>query len=330
MSDDRAQERRQFLNSTDWADAPFLPLTGDASSRRYFRAQGTHPAILMDAPPPACGSMQGFVDIARYLAGLGLSAPTIYAADLQSGFLLLEDFGDDDFASMINRDPSLENCLYSSAIDVIDTVLDATPAPVVTYGISEMAQACDLAFLHYAPQSATVVKDALGAIEEALVPFHTTLRTSLRDFHAQNLHWLPDREGTSRVGLLDFQDAVNTLPSYDLVSLLRDVRRDVSVDLAQSARAAFAIRRGLDQSAFVDEFHIVAVQRNLRILGIFARLSQQMGKPHYVDLIPRVWTLLQADLCHPPLAKLRDQLNAILPEPGATHLERLRQPCPTQ
>lgn len=180
------------------------------------------------------------------------------------------------------------------------------------------------------PQSATVVKDALGAIEEALVPFHTTLRTSLRDFHAQNLHWLPERDGTARVGLLDFQDAVNTLPSYDLVSLLRDVRRDVSVDLAQSARAAFAIRRGLDQSAFEDEFHIVAVQRNLRILGIFARLSQQMGKPHYVDLIPRVWTLLQDDLRHPPLAKLRDQLNAILPEPSATHLERLRQPCPTQ
>ena len=325
MSDDRAQDRRQFLTSTDWADAPFLPLTGDASSRRYFRAQGTHPAILMDAPPSTCGSMQSFVDISQYLAGLGLSAPTIYAADLQSGFLLLEDFGDDDFASLIQTDPSLENSLYFSAIDAIHTILDATPAPVASYGIPEMAQACDLAFLHYTPQPAAVMGDALGAIEEALAPFNTTLRTSLRDFHAQNLHWLPEREGTTRVGLLDFQDAVNTLPSYDLVSLLRDVRRDVSDELAQSARKAFAKRRGLDQTAFQDEFHLVAVQRNLRILGIFARLSQQMGKPHYVDLIPRVWTLLQDDLRHPPLAKLRNQLNEILPEPDTAHLERLKQ-----
>ncbi|NDW54337.1 aminoglycoside phosphotransferase family protein [Aliiroseovarius sp. PrR006] len=330
MSDDRAQDRHLFLTATGWADAPFLPLTGDASSRRYFRAQGAHPAILMDAPPSTCGSMRSFVDIARYLAGLGLSAPKIYAADLQSGFLLLEDFGDDDFASLINRDASLENSLYSGAIDVIHTVLDATPAPVVTYGISEMAQACDLAFLHYTPQSTTAMNEALGAIEDALTPFDTTLRTSLRDFHAQNLHWLPKRDGTACVGLLDFQDAVNTLPSYDLVSLLRDVRRDVSDDLAGLARQAFAKRRGLDQTAFQDEFHLVAVQRNLRILGIFARLSQQMDKPHYVDLIPRVWTLLQADLHHPPLAKLRAQLNAILPEPSPAHLERLRQSCPTQ
>lgn len=330
MSDDRAQDRRQFLTATDWADAPFLPLTGDASSRRYFRAQGTHPAILMDAPPSTCGSMQSFVDVAQYLAALGLSAPTIYSADLQSGFLLLEDFGDDDFASLIHADPSLENSLYSSAIDAIHTILDATPAPVASYGIDEMAQACDLAFLHYAPQPNAVISDALSAIEEALTPFDTTLCTSLRDFHAQNLHWLPERTGTARVGLLDFQDAVNTLPSYDLVSLLRDVRRDVSDDLAISARKTFAQRRGLDQTAFQDEFHLVAIQRNLRILGIFARLSQQMRKPHYIDLIPRVWTLLQDDLRHPPLAKLRDQLNAILPEPSPSHLERLRQPCPTQ
>ena len=329
MSDDRAQDRRRFLTSTDWADAPFLSLTGDASSRRYFRAQGTHPAILMDAPPSTCGSMQSFVSIAQHLSGLGQSAPAIYAADLQSGFLLLEDFGDDDFASMIKHDALLESSLYSTAIDAIHAILDATPAQVANYGIQEMAQACDMAFLHYAPQPTNVMNDALGAIEKALAPFDTNLRTSLRDFHAQNLHWLPERSGSARVGLLDFQDAVNTLPSYDLVSLLRDVRRDVSDELARSALNEFAKRRGIDQLAFQDEFHIVAVQRNLRILGIFARLSQEMGKPHYVDLIPRVWTLLQADLSHPPLAKLRDQLHAILPEPTSTHLERLRQPCPT-
>ncbi|SMR82568.1 hypothetical protein SAMN04488030_2921 [Aliiroseovarius halocynthiae] len=329
MSDPRAQARNAFLATTDWAHTSFTALTGDASARRYFRADQQAPAILMDAPRQSCGSMQPFVDMARHLSSLGLSAPSIFAADLTNGFILLEDFRDDDFASLIDSDPQLENSLYSSAIDVIHTVLDAPPAQVPDYGISDMARACDLAFLHYAPQPHTIVDEALATIEDALSPFKSELRTSLRDFHAQNLHWLPSRSGVARVGLLDFQDAVNTLPSYDLVSLLRDVRRDVSDDLAHKARKDFAIRRGLDHDGFQDEFHLVAVQRNLRILGIFARLSKEMGKPGYVDLIPRVWNLLQADLAHPPLTKLRTQLNAILPEPDTAYLERLRQPCPT-
>lgn len=329
MNDDRAHDRHAFLATTDWADLPFAPLTGDASARRYFRFQGAHPAILMDAPLQACGSMQSFVDMAQYLSALGLTAPRIFAADLKAGFLLLEDFGDDDFASLINRDTSHENSFYSAAIEAIHVVLDAKPAQVSDYGIPQMARACDLAFVHYAPQPTALMNEVLAAIEDALTPFDTELRTSLRDFHAQNLHWLPERSDVARVGLLDFQDAVNTLPSYDLVSLLRDVRRDVSEDLALSAQDDFAKRRGLDRDAFLDEFHLVAVQRNLRILGIFARLSQQMGKAHYVDLIPRVWRLLQADLNHPTLATLRKTLNAILPEPDHAHLERLRQPCPT-
>lgn len=330
MNDPRTQARQAFLAATDWSDAPFTPLTGDASARRYFRAHSSHPAILMDAPPQTCGSMQSFIDIAQYLSDLELSAPSIYAMDLQSGFILLEDFGDGDFASLIDQDASQESSLYSSAIDAIHTVLDAVPAQVPDYDTPQMARASALAFLHYAPQPTNIVDEAVAAIENALTPFRTELRTSLRDFHAQNLHWLPDRTGTSRVGLLDFQDAANTLPSYDLVSFLRDVRRDVSDDLAHSARSAFAKRRGLDRDAFADEYHMVAVHRNLRILGIFARLSQQMGKPRYVDLIPRVWNLLQEDLNHPPLAKLRTHLNAILPEPDHAHLEKLRQPCLTR
>lgn len=329
MSDVRLDDRLAFLRGTDWAGSPFAPLSGDASSRRYFRATAPQPAILMDAPPHTCGTMTSFVDMAHYLSALGLSAPTIYAADLQAGFLLLEDFQDDDFASLIGRDSALENSLYSTATEVIHIVLDAAPADVLDYGIPEMARACDLAFLHYAPHSKQHVDEAIAAIQSALTPFQAPLRTSLRDYHAENLHWLPNRSGFARVGLLDFQDAVNTLPSYDLVSLLRDVRRNVSPDLAHAARIAFADRRGLDQSAFQDEFHMVAVQRNLRILGIFARLSRKLGKPHYIDLIPRVWGLLQEDLRHPPLAKLRQHLNAILPEPDTAYLNKLRQPCPT-
>ncbi|MCK0141389.1 phosphotransferase [Aliiroseovarius sp. F20344] len=329
MSDRRKDDQLAFLQGTDWAGSTFTPLSGDASSRRYFRATTPKPAILMDAPPQTCGSMKPFVDMANYLSALGLSSPKIYEADLQAGFLLLEDFQDDDFASLIGRDNSLENSLYSTAIEVTHTVLDAEPAHVTDYDIPEMARACDLAFLHYAPQSQMTVDEAIAAIHSALTPFQATLRTSLRDYHAENLHWLPNRKGIARIGLLDFQDAVNTLPSYDLVSLLRDVRRNVSPDLAHSARIAFADRRGLDQSAFQNEFHMVAVQRNLRILGIFARLSRELGKPHYVDLIPRVWGLLQEDLRHPPLAGLQTHLNAILPEPDTAYLNKLRQPCPT-
>jgi aminoglycoside/choline kinase family phosphotransferase len=140
-----------------------------------------------------------------------------------------------------------------------------------------------------------------------------------RDYHAQNLLWLPDRNGVARVGLIDFQDAVAGSPAYGLISLTEDARRDVSPELAEMATAHYlaamqAQGTPVDEAAFRREMAIMAAQRNAKIVGIFARLYRRDGKARYLSLLPRVWGYLERDLSHPVLAELRDWYDRVIPK----------------
>ena len=151
----------------------------------------------------------------------------------------------------------------------------------------------------------------------------------LRDYHAENLLWLPARQGPARAGQLDFQDAMLGHPAYDLVSLLQDARRDVSSDVAEAMVRHYCHQTNSNHSDFTTAYHLLGAQRNLRILGVFARLSLMAGKPHYIDLIPRVWAHLMHDLAHPALAPVAALIRADLPEPTPALLQRLKDLCGT-
>jgi aminoglycoside/choline kinase family phosphotransferase len=125
------------------------------------------------------------------------------------------------------------------------------------------------------------------------------------DYHADNLLWLPDRDGLGRVGLLDFQDARLGPPAYDLVSLLEDARRDVPHGLAEAMIERYlAARPDLDGEAFRTAYALLGAQRNCKILGLFSRLAKRDGKTQYLTLQERVRGHLQRDLAHPKLAAL--------------------------
>ena len=149
----------------------------------------------------------------------------------------------------------------------------------------------------------------------------------LRDYHAENLLWLPGRAGLARMGLLDFQMGSLGQPEYDLISLLQDARRDVPRDLANRMITHFAHVTGADPDRCAAACAVLGAQRNLRILGGFTRLSLHFGKPGYVKLIPRVWAHLQHDLAHPALAGVRKV--ADLPEPVPDALQRITDLCGT-
>jgi len=150
---------------------------------------------------------------------------------------------------------------------------------------------------------------------------------ALRDYHSENLIWLPERTGIRRVGLLDFQDAFLCHPAYDLVSFLRDARRDISEGLSDILIDRYIRSNKCEPADFHLAVAVYGAQRNLRILGIFARLSRKAGKPHYLNLIPRVWRQLSIDLAHPALNDLRRIVLADLPEPTDQHLRGLREKC---
>ena len=333
---DRMAQIRAFLDQTDWRDATSAPLAGDASNRKYLRL--TRPsgesAVLMDAAPESGEDTRPFLRIARYLCAQNLSAPQIYAHDEARGLLLLEDLGDALYARVVAADPSLEIPLYNAAPDMLLDLHQCAPPDLPAYDAGLMTDMAALAFDWYAV-------GAGHAAPEARQEFHAAMHAALsqhapetdviilRDFHAENLLWLPDRTGVARVGLLDFQDAMLGHRAYDLLSMLQDARRDVPPSVEAEMIARYVATSGVDPKRFDAAYHCLAAQRNLRILGVFARLCLKDGKPGYIDLIPRVWGLLQRDLTHPALANITRIVNAALPSPTPETLQILKSKCAT-
>jgi N-acetylmuramate 1-kinase len=331
---DRAALAAAFIARAGWAGADRRFLAGDASPRRYDRLTwGGDAAVLMDAPPEKGEDVRPFVAMAHHLRGLGLSAPEVLAEDADNGFLLLEDLGDALFARVLERDPQAEAALYTAAVEVLAALQYAPPPPALPdHTPTFMAEAAGLSLTWYARTVAGAQQDAvpLQAAVAGAMAAHCTARPVLvlRDYHAENLLWLPGRSGLARVGLLDFQMGSMGQPEYDLISLLQDARRDVAPDLAHAMIGHFAGVTGADLARTETACAVLGAQRALRILGGFTRLCLLHGKPGYVRLIPRVWAHLQGNLAHPALAALRDAA-AALPEPTPEALQRITDQCGT-
>lgn len=320
-----------FLTDAGWADATQTPLAGDASARRYARLwRDPETAILMDDPE---GDTALFARLARHLRALGLSAPRILAE--APGKLLLEDLGDGLIARLCT-DVATEKRLYLCATDALIGLHRHPPAADLPVADAKrLAQMTDLAFDCYA--KAAQPKDYDDARADTIAAFEGILAQHapdcdvmvLRDYHAENILWLPDRKAEARAGLLDFQDALVGHRAYDLVSLIEDARRDLRPGIAETCIRHYVGATGINDGPFRAALAVLGAQRNLRILGVFARLAASRGKPGYVDLIPRVWAHLQADLEHPALTPVAPLLKAMLPAPTHDVLQRLKSQCPT-
>ncbi len=278
----------------------------------------------------AAGRVEAFVACAAHLRRLGLSAPIVIVSDAAAGLAVLEDLGDRLYASLI-ADGADETPLYDSAVDVLVRLHSVPPPmvlhgdgavwPLLTYDALALNTAGDL-FVEWLPRydprlvfSDQAIADWRGVIApiaargaaEAKVFCH-------RDFHAENLIWLPGRPGAARTGLLDFQDAVRAHPAWDLSMLLHDARRDVSREREAAVLARyFAARPRLDREAFMADFHALGALNIVRILGLFARLVARDDKPRYRAFLPRLWRYLDRCLQDPAPPGLRDWLDANVP-----------------
>ena len=310
-----------FLTANGWGGADIRPLAGDASFRRYFRVhRGHETAVLMDAPPEH-EDVGPFLTIAEELITRGLSAPRALAVDREGGLLLLEDFGDRLLGPHLRDDPRGEEEIYRTAIAIL-VKLAETPAPggVPAYHERIMLREASLFTDWYAPALGVEV-DGDGYAAAWRETWAEVLRVGdaaralvLRDYHADNLILL-DRPGLSRLGLLDFQDALAGHPAYDLVSLLQDARRDVSPELEALMLELYQDAAGRDDpAAFRAEYEILGAQRNAKILGIFTRLWKRDGKDHYLKLQPRVWGYLERNLAHPALGPVRAWFDRNIPQ----------------
>ena len=276
-------------------------------------------------------NLEAFLAIAQELKRRNFSAPAIIAADLEQGFALLEDFGTADYFRVIEADPAQERPLYEAAVDALGAIYRSSFPRLAdvhgeTWRIRDYDEAAllaemDLCLDYFAPD---VGKPVGAAAREAFrTVWQDAFKTldahapglALRDFHAQNLFWLPERGGLQSVGLIDFQDALFAHPSYDLGSLLEDIRRDVDEALFEPLKQRFCRAAGLAcDDAFQGAYHVQAAQRATKLLGFPVRADRDFAKPQYRALLPRVRRHLQRDLSHPACAGIRDWFEDNIPE----------------
>ncbi len=328
----REELQSRFLIASGWSDAAHVNLAGDASRRTYTRLRQPSTgcaAILMDAPKDLGEDVRPFVFLAQHLGNLGFSAPQVLAQDAANGFLLLEDLGDDLFARILRHDTEMEELLYSTAVDALISLHRATHPELPTYSVDLMLALSSLAFTHYRAAingacASNVIKHFRSLLEPHLKECDRTAAVLIhRDYHAENLLWLPERQGIARVGMLDFQDGMLGHPAYDLVSLLQDARRDVPKQLQNKMLRRYMSEQNTS-CRFDLDYTVLGVQRNLRILGVFARLSTNRGLTAYAQLIPRVWSHLCGDLSSPELRDLKVFIKTELPAPSSSAIRSLK------
>lgn len=279
----------------------------------------------------AAGRVDAFAACAGHLCALGLSAPRVLAFDAEAGLAVLEDLGDGLYAAEIAAGTADEAQLYDAAIDTL-VALHAAPPPARLEhdGVSWPLLTYDDLALRYAQ---ALFPDWLPKLRPAFAPDAAALAEwealwapirargealadvfCHRDYHAENLLWLPDRDGPARVGLIDFQDAVKAHRVWDLSMLLHDARRDVSPALeARALNRYFAAHPDLDRAAVTADYHALGALNVARIIGIFARLVVRDGKPRYEAFLPRLWGYLDSCLADPGMAGMKAWFDAHVP-----------------
>ncbi len=294
------------------------PASSDASFRRYFRIQTRAGSrIVMDAPPPL-EDCRPFVDVQQRLQAAGLHVPEIFAMDLEQGFMLLEDLGDENYLQCLNEQTMPR--LYGDALAALRQLqLHADVGGLPEYGETRLREEMVL-FRHWLLDTHLQMGEALddaswenlnrllldNALEQPTCLVH-------RDYHSRNLMRL--HPPALNPGIIDFQDAVCGPVTYDLVSLLKDCY--IRWPRMQILEWVEHYRQGLahagfetgDRETFQRWFDLMGVQRHLKAAGIFARLLHRDGKHGYLADVPRTLGYIE-ELTeeYPELAGLRPLL----------------------
>lgn len=300
---DRTQHLQQWL--TDVLHQPFTLSTAsaDASFRRYFRVHlAAETLIAMDAPPPQ-EDCRPFVRVAEQLLAAGLNVPKILAQDLEQGFLLLSDLGNDTYLSQLNAGNA--KVLYGDACQALIKMQLATqPAALPPYDSALLMRELQLFPEWYVgkhlgktltPEHQAVMDKTFALLVDNILQQPQV--TVHRDYHSRNLMVTAEHNP----GVLDFQDAVIGAITYDLVSLFKDayihwdeeIMMDWVVRYWQSAKQA-GLPVNTDFGEFYRDFEWMGAQRHIKVLGIFARLYHRDGKAGYLKDMPLVMQYLQA------------------------------------
>jgi len=284
----------------------------DSSVRRYFRLRKEEEtAILMETVPDNSPyatpghSLADFINISKWLNSIGANAPNVYEIDAENGLLILEDFGGICFkyATLSGAD---QTELYNIAAHTLEHISNhACDLDLPQYYESHVHKRHRRVIDWYVPLAKNA-KNPDGLVEE-YKSIWDKIENSLPpcpqgfvhvDYHAENLMWLPEREGLKRCGILDFQGAMIGPAPYDLANLLEDARTDVPYELRHSILAK-------QDETFRQWFRVLATQFHCRVIGQFLKIAIADNNPQYLSHIPRLEKYLREGLEDPILKPLK-------------------------
>jgi len=318
--DARVELLNKFIKANNILNSDMHLIETDASFRKYYRINCNN-TLIMDAPYENGESVKSFQLIDKILIEMGISAPVIYSIDENNGFILLEDLGDQIFSRILNNEN--ENVLYQNAIGVLGHIYlesskkEFNKNEISFYSIDKLLQESNLFCDWYMEKHCQIeltseekleYQEILRKIFKQIDSINTSL--VLRDFHVDNLILLKDRKGINQVGVIDFQDAVIGSSIYDLVSLLEDVRRPITVQLKEKLIDEYIGITNYDRKKLLKEMQIFSIQRNFKIIGIFSRLKYRDNKPQYMELIKNAWNFINLHLEDSSFIGLKSWLSA--------------------
>ena len=317
----RINQINNFLKNNQIETKNLIPIKNDASFRKYFRVDKK---ILMDADPNLGEDVGSFININHVLSEFKLNVPEIFTIDKENGFLLLEDLGENIFSQILNSEN--EEQLYKQAIEVLIEIYkkDLNKFSNFTflekYSVEKLQDESQLFIEWYLKKylkiniTDTDIKDFKDIINKIFNNLDTKFeKLVLRDYHVDNLILQKSKLGLKQVGILDFQDAVLGSSSYDLISIIEDVRRPISKDLKNILIKYFIDLTGYDSNQLEKELAFYSVQRNLKILGIFSRLNLRDNKSKYMGYNDNAWKYIESNLNNPTMSDLKVWLKKILP-----------------
>ena len=317
----RINQINNFLKNNQIETKNLIPIKNDASFRKYFRVDKK---ILMDADPNLGEDVGSFININHVLREFKLNVPEIFTIDKENGFLLLEDLGENIFSQILNSEN--EEQLYKQAIEVLIEIYkkDLNKFSNFTflekYSVEKLQDESQLFIEWYLKKylkiniTDTDIKDFKDIINKIFNNLDTKFeKLVLRDYHVDNLILQKSKLGLKQVGILDFQDAVLGSSSYDLISIIEDVRRPISKDLKNILIKYFIDSTGYDPNQLEKELAFYSVQRNLKILGIFSRLNLRDNKSKYMGYNDNAWKYIESNLNNPTMSDLKVWLKKILP-----------------
>ena len=322
---------QKYLDKNGVVDARVLPLTGDASDRRYYRViprNEQQPFVLAVYSAPFDVATLPFVNTAALFAAMPVPVPAVLGTAGDIGVVALEDLGDVTLqAHLGSSSPARHSALYREAVSFVDVIQrrgrELSHPKYLPYGIAfdvdKLMWEMDFFIKHFleayrgvqfSGNDRDALRSELGAIVAELAAEPRVL--CHRDYHSRNLMMKDDK-----LFIIDFQDARLGPDTYDLASLLRDSYVDLPWPVVDDLIAYFLALQGraTERDEYRRRFDLMSLQRNLKALGTFGYQTTARGNPVYIQYIPRTLNYVRENLRrYPRFSRLADLLAAHIAE----------------